>query len=224
MGLFSRRRIEEAVAPEGPVTQAPPTSEGPWDVEDQPELGARVDLGALRIPARPGLQLRVELDRATSLPIGVTLGLAGSAMQLQVFAAPRTRSLWDEVRPELARSVTDRQGTCDDVPGVFGRELIARLPVTTPGGTGTRAVRYIGVDGPRWMVRGVITGPAALGRDEAKALEDVLRGTVVVRGREARPPRETLVLTLPGATRPVAPQPGGELGVPERGPEMTETR
>lgn len=224
MGLFSRRKaepqqteVQEAASGDESATA------GPWDVEDQPELGDRVDLGVLRIPKQPGLQLRIELDRATSTPIAVTLGHGGSALQLQVFAAPRSGSLWEEVRPELAQSIADRQGTCDDVPGVFGRELIARMPVTTPGGSGTRPVRYIGVDGPRWLIRGIVTGPAALGREEAQLLEDVLRGTVVVRGREAHPPRENLPLTLPTA-KPQAAAAADPLGVPERGPEMTETR
>lgn len=222
MGLFSRRRNEEPAAVE--PDEAPATS-GPWDFDDQPELGDRVDLGALRIPRRPGLQFGVELDRGTRRPVSLTLTQGGSAVQLQVVAAPRSGSLWDEVRPELLQSVRDRGGQCDDVPGVFGRELIARMAVTTPAGTVTRAVRYVGVDGPRWMLRAAFSGRAALEREAAKALEDVLRDVVVVRGPHARPPREVLPLTLPGAAAPTEAVPSDDpLGILRRGPEITETR
>jgi len=223
MGLFSRRKNEE---PEAPPPEAPePTTSGPWDVADQPELGDRVDLGSLRIPRRPGLQFRVELDRGTRRPVSLTLTQGGSALQLQVVAAPRSSSLWDEVRPELQQSVIDRGGVCDDVPGVFGRELIAKLPVTNQGGTGVRAVRYVGIDGPRWMLRAAFSGRAALDREAAVPLEDVLRDVVVVRGPHARPPREILPLTLPGtAAAEAPPEPDDALGVLRRGPEITETR
>lgn len=223
MGLFSRRRIEE---PEEEVAEeAAATGPGPFDVADVPELGGRIDLGALRIPPRPGMQVRVELDRATRKPVSLTLTDGASALQLQVYAAPRSSSLWDEIRPELARSVTDRSGTCDEVPGVFGRELLARMPVTTQGGTGLRAVRFVGIDGPRWMIRGAFSGKAALDTEAAAPLEEVLRDVVVVRGPHARPPREVLVLTLPGTTPAPEEAPSDDpLGILRRGPEITEIR
>src|SRR5690606_9314851 len=73
MGLFSRRRKGDEAAPaetdaptEDATTEdasaddaaAAPSGRGPWDVADVPELGQRLDLGALRVPARPGLKLR----------------------------------------------------------------------------------------------------------------------------------------------------------------------
>ncbi len=149
MALFSRRREPEPV---DEVEEPPAAGTGPFDVEDVPDLGGRIDLGALRIPPRPGMQVRVELDRATRKPVSLTLTDGASALQLQVYAAPRSASLWDEIRPELAQSIEDRSGTSDDVPGVFGRELLARMPVTTQGGSGMRVVRFVGIDGPRWMI------------------------------------------------------------------------
>jgi len=223
MGLFSRRRSDEPE--ETPAEPTPESAHGPWDVEDKPDLEGRIDLGAVRVPARPGMQIRVELDRGTRAPVSLTMTQGGSALQLQVFAAPRSASLWDEVRPELSESVTDRGGTCDDVPGEFGRELIAKLPVTTQGGMGMRAVRFVGVDGPRWMIRGAFSGKAALDPDEAAPLEGVLRDVVVVRGSQARPPREVLTLTLPGTAEVAEPAPDDDpLGILRRGPEITETR
>ncbi|NCD18637.1 MAG: DUF3710 domain-containing protein [Actinobacteria bacterium] len=222
MALFSRRREPEPV---DEVEEPPAAGTGPFDVEDVPDLGGRIDLGALRIPPRPGMQVRVELDRATRKPVSLTLTDGASALQLQVYAAPRSASLWDEIRPELAQSIEDRSGTSDDVPGVFGRELLARMPVTTQGGSGMRAVRFVGIDGPRWMIRGAFSGKAAVDPEAARTLEEVLRDIVVVRGPHARPPREVLALTLPGSTPAAEPAPSDDpLGILRRGPEITEIR
>nr|NLD40393.1 DUF3710 domain-containing protein [Actinomycetales bacterium] len=221
MGLFSRRRPEVAQSEE----EIEPATSGPWDVEDKPSLGNRVDLGAFRIPKRPGMTLRLELERTSRVPVAATVTIGDSALQLQAFAAPRTASLWEEIRPELVASAKEAGGQVDDVPGEFGRELIAHMPVTTPGGSGTRTVRFVGVDGPRWMVRAVFSGPAAVNTEAAEELESVLHGLVVVRGTQARPPREVLPLTVPGSTpAPAADEPSGAVGAPKRGPEMTETR
>jgi hypothetical protein len=58
-------------------------------------------------------------------------------------------------------------------------------------------VRFVGVDGPRWMVRALYQGPAAADPDYAGVLADCLEGLVVVRDEEARPVREALPLRLP---------------------------
>jgi len=99
------------------------------------------------------------------------------------------------------------------------------MPVTTQGGTGLRAVRFVGIDGPRWMIRGAFSGRAALDTEAAAPLEEVLRDVVVVRGPHARPPREVLVLTLPGTTPAPEEAPSDDpLGILRRGPEITEIR
>jgi hypothetical protein len=46
---------------------------------------------------------------------------------------------------------------------------------------GKRLARFVGVDGPRWFLRGVIGG-AATTDVEAAAREDLFRSIVVVRG------------------------------------------
>jgi hypothetical protein len=168
----------------------------------------------------------MEMDQKGARAVAANLGYEGSALQVQAFAAPRTYGIWDELRGELASSLTRQGGTANEVPGPFGPELLARLPVrTAEGRTGHRPARFIGVDGPRWFVRGVLTGRAAVEPEAAAALEGVFAEIVVVRGDEARAPRDLLPLHLPGRA-PAAPdvvdQP--ELQVPKRGPEITETR
>jgi hypothetical protein len=89
------------------------------------------------------------------------------------------------------------------------------------------------VDGPRWFLRGVISGPAARREEEARPLEWVFAGVVVVRGDHPVPPRDLLEIQLPEEVRQAIagqagePEPQGgrwTLGPFERGPEITETR
>lgn len=196
---------------------------GPWDVTEVAELGERIDLGALRVPRRPGLDLRLEMDKRTSQATAVALGLQGSALQLQAFAAPRSAGIWDEIRQQIADSITEQGGSVDDLPGPFGRELLARLPVRAQSGSELRPVRFLGHDGPRWFLRGVLSGRAALEPEQAATLEDVFGDVVVVRGGEARVPRELLPLTVPGqAEVEKAAEP--MLDPFRRGPEITEVR
>ncbi|MEE6286552.1 DUF3710 domain-containing protein [Georgenia sp. MJ173] len=241
MALFSRRRKRDEPADTPAAVDAPGTTadeqpaaepapdRGPWDVTHVPELGTRIDLGALRVPARPGLKLRMEVEKKTGKVVATSISVAGSALQVQAFAAPRTQGLWDELRPEIAASVEKQGGTADEVDGPFGRELLARLPVTTPEGrSGHRPARFLGVDGPRWFLRGVISGRAAIDPDAAARLEELFADVVVVRGTEPRAPRDVLHLTLPttsdAATEETAATDEPDFDPTRRGPEITEIR
>lgn len=247
MALFRRRKRDEETQSEAAAAAADietdgaaagdeqhppePDGRGPWDSSQVPDLGSRVDLGALRVPARQGLKLRMEVEKKANRVVATSISLGGSAIQLQAFAAPRSLGLWEELRPEIAASVEKQGGTADEVDGPFGREILARLPVTTPEGKGGhRPARFIGVDGPRWFLRGVVSGRAAIDPDAAAQLEALFADVVVVRGEEAHAPREVLALTLPSQ-----PQSDGEGesesqgGAEEfdplrRGPEITEIR
>ncbi len=202
-------------------------SNGPFDVSEKDSDAGYIDLGALRIGAAEGLQLRLEVEEKTKRVIAVTLDLNGSNLQLQVFAAPRTDGLWDEIRSQIGVSVGAQGGTVQDRVGSFGTELVAKLPAQTPDGQpGYRVARFIGVDGPRWFLRGVIGGPAAINREAAAPMEELFRNVVVVRGDHPLPPRELLQLRLPKETATASPAaaaaPKPDLTDPlKRGPEIT---
>ncbi|KGM14283.1 DUF3710 domain-containing protein [Cellulomonas bogoriensis] len=204
------------------TSQATPRERGPWDSTEVTARGRRIDLGPLWLPGREGMELRMEVEKSSKLVTAAAVQLNGSALQVQVFAAPRREGIWDEIRAEIGESVTKQGGSVDDLPGPFGRELLARLPVrTAEGRTGHRPARFIGHDGPRWFLRGVLTGKAAVDPEAARELEDVFADVVVVRGTEPRVPRELLALTVPGQRRPVAP-PEAATDPLARGPEITE--
>ena len=197
---------------------------GPWDAADKPSEEGYVDLGALRIASAEGLQLRLEVEEKTQRVVAVTLDLNGSSLQLQAFAAPRSETLWDDIRDQIGKSVGSQGGTVDELEGVFGTELLAKVPAQAQDGSkGYRVARFVGVDGPRWFLRGVFGGPAALDPQAAAPLEDVFRNVVVVRGEQPLPPRDLLQLRLPRDASPL-PRPAAEAArptPPERGPEIT---
>lgn len=232
MGLFRRGAKDDAPEDVADVVEeveaapaAPARERGPWDAEEPHDDRTRVDLGALLVPGVDGMELRMEVDRATNVVSSVTIGIDGSTVTLQAYAAPRSEGIWDEIRAELAESVEREGGSVDDLPGPFGRELLARLPIrTAEGRTGHRPARFVGVDGPRWFLRGVFTGHAAVDPERARTLEDLFAGVVVVRGADARPPRDLLALTLPGQPgAPAAPE-TPSFDPLTRGPEITEIR
>src|SRR3954462_14486697 len=78
---------------------------GPFDVAEIESQDGYVDLGALLIAPREGLQLRLEVEEASQRVVAVTMDLEGSSLQLQAFAAPRSEGLWDEIREQIGQSV-----------------------------------------------------------------------------------------------------------------------
>lgn len=201
---------------------------GPFDASEQDTASGYIDLGALRINAAEGLQLRLEVEERSKRVIAVTLDLGGSTLQLQAFAAPRTEGLWDEIREQIGVSVGSQGGTVQERPGRLGTELVATLPAQTPDGqAGVRVARFVGINGPRWFLRGVFGGPAAIEPHAAVAIEQLFRSVVVVRGDHPLPPRELLQLKLPkdaaASPPPLTPE-RPDLNPLQRGPEITETR
>jgi Protein of unknown function (DUF3710) len=162
--------------------------------------------------------------------VAVALVLGEGALQVQPFAAPRSEGIWDDVRAEIRAGITKQGGTADEVEGPLGTELRTRVPVRAADGTQTvQPARFLGVDGPRWFLRGVLTGKPAVqpGPDTDAELFAVFREIVVVRGDAAMAPRDPIPLRLPVAPTVSSDEDGAdrdesELKPFERGPEITE--
>jgi hypothetical protein len=229
---------DEDLAPSPAATAGAGRAVGPHDVSevgDPSDGGSRVDLGGLWLPCRPGLEVRIEADQQTSEVVAVTLVLGDSALQVQPFAAPRSEGIWDDVRTEIRAGITQQGGTVDEVDGPLGTELRTRVPVRAADGSQqVQPARFVGVDGPRWFLRGVLTGKAAVEPGADAELVALFRDVVVVRGADPMAPRDPIPLRLPAA----APEPGdaadddespsgateSDLQPFERGPEITEIR
>jgi hypothetical protein len=165
---------------------------GPWDASDVTDEAADqglIDLGSLRIPTLEGMELRIETEQATGAITGVTVVIGESAMQISAFAAPRTSGIWQDVRGQLRSTLTSQGATSDVVDGEFGAEVTATV--------GGQQLRFIGIDGPRWFLRAVLHGPAAIGRPVADDLMSILRGCVVTRDNTPMAPGDPLPMQMP---------------------------
>lgn len=169
----------------------PDELEGPFDIEDfdDPAVAelARLDLGSVLIPMPEAGQLQVELTE-TGVPSAVWVVTPNGRFTIAAYAAPKTGGLWREVAGELAESLRNDSAQVSIKDGPWGREVV---------GTATGVVRFIGVDGYRWMIRCVINGPhetmEALEQEARAALAD----TVVRRGDTPLPVRTPLTVQLP---------------------------
>jgi len=171
---------------------------GPLDEKEANAVRPYVDLGGVKILPREGLQLRLEVEEGSQRVVAVGLDYAGSSLQVQPFAAPRSTGLWHEIREQIADQVARQGGTITAKEGPFGPELLAEIPSTAPGQPGSsRLARFIGVDGPRWFLRGVIAGDGVVNDDAAAQIEDLFRSVVVVRGTTPMPPRDLIPLHMP---------------------------
>lgn len=219
---WTRLRDSQTVRP------AMARSAGPWDSGSEYPEGPRMDFGSLLVPVREGYDLLVMQSEEEGVSIVVVRGDSG--LQLLPFAAPRSSGLWHDVLPEIADEVAKAGGHSREMSGPFGPELLATITPQAEGNIQVppQTLRFMGADGPRWFLRGLINGPAATDEELARPLEEIFADVVVVRGEQAQPPRQPLQIALPQeAQEAFEQQAAQESGLPnpfERGPEITETR
>ncbi|MBT1192489.1 DUF3710 domain-containing protein [Rhodococcoides kroppenstedtii] len=171
---------------------------GPWSIEDREgereEIAqGRLDLGSVLLPLPAGGQLQVEMTQQGT-PQAVHIVTQHGRITVAAFAAPKSPGQWREVATELADTLRRDNATVSVESGPFGREVVG----LTAGGE----LRFIGVDGYRWMIRGVATGPAGSVGAESPLVQQaraVVAGTIVDRGSDPHPVRTPLPVTLPQA-------------------------
>jgi hypothetical protein len=199
--------------------------DGPWDVLEVDDLedtdsAQRIDLGSLIITGVPGSELRLQVAEETKEIVSAMLVIetkvpapagkpgstqqVSSALELGAYAAPRSGGLWAELREEISEAATAEGGSASLRQGPFGVELYRFIPVTTPEGEqGYQPSRMWVAEGPRWLLRGIVYGQAAVEEDvQSPVVADVLtafRQVIVRRGEEAMAPGDLLPLTMPGA-------------------------
>jgi len=215
-----------------PGGEVPGGGSGPWDGAGSYPQRERIDFGSLLVPAYEGIRVEVEVAEG-GMGVCVSIIQGESVLQLMAFAAPKTSGLWDQVRQEFAAEVAKSGGDSRPAEGPFGMELHAQVHPAGdgPGRGQLEPVRFMGVDGPRWFLRGMIRGPAARRPELARPLEELFADVVVVRGDHPAPPGDLLEIRLPEDMRQALADQfeqqtaGQALPNPfERGPEITETR
>lgn len=199
---------EETTEPQEQPKSAPAdrATAGPLDESEANAVRPYVDLGGVKILPRPDLHLRLEVEEGSKRVVAVGLDYAGSTLQVQPFAAPRSSGLWNEIRSQIIDQIHKQGGQTRVVDGSFGPEVLAEIPVVAGQTSGSRLARFIGVDGPRWFLRGVIAGEAVTNPEAAAKIEELFRSIVVVRGTTPMPPRDLIPLHVPaGAQQPATP-------------------
>lgn len=175
---------------------------GPLDISEVQDVKPFIDFGSIRIPPRDNLQMRLEVEEDTQRIVAVAMDLNESTLQLQAFAAPKNEGVWHEIRAQMQQGIISQGGETEERVGSLGPELVAKIPIRDEMGNvaGHRLARFVGVDGPKWFLRGVIGG-AALHNPAASAdIDDLFRSVVVVRDDTPLPPKDLLVLNVPGGT------------------------
>lgn len=165
---------------------------GPYDLSQlSSEEGldeGRLDLGSIILAMPPEAQLQVEMS-PEGVPIGVHLDTPVGRVTPGVFAAPKSGGQWREVVTELADSLRENGAQVTIEDGHWGREVVGVQP--------DGVLRFIGVDGPRWMVRFVVTAPPEGADQAAQVARAMLAETVIRRGTDPRPARDHLEIELP---------------------------
>ena len=163
---------------------------GPYDAEDPevPSVDGALDFGSLWVPMPARAQLQVEQGTGELLR-AVHVLVPSGRVSLSALAAPRSGPLWRELADEIAGSLSGDGARVRSEWGEWGREVQA--------GSNGALSRFIGVDGPRWMLYGVATGPADGAAELAHTLREMMRETVVNRGTDPLPVKTVLPLRLP---------------------------
>jgi hypothetical protein len=191
-------------------------TQGPYDVSEvdlddtDEDDDPRIDLGSMILTGFPGAELRLQVAEETSQIISAMLISGNSALELGAYAAPRSGGLWSELREDMIESANEAGGSASIVAGPFGVELRRLLPVTTPEGEeGYQPSRMWVAEGPRWLLRGIVYGQAAIEEGVEPPVAELLtafRRVIVRRGDEAMAPGDLLPLSMPANLVPDEPE------------------
>jgi hypothetical protein len=166
--------------------------DGPFDIDDFDDPAAaamaRLDLGSVLIPMPEAGQVQVELTEG-GVPSAVWVVTANGRFTVAAYAAPKSSALWREVASELSESLRKDASEVRIEDGPWGREVVGAAPAGV--------VRFIGVDGYRWMIRCVVNGPQQTIDELSVQARAALADTVVRRGDTPLPVRTPLPVQLP---------------------------
>lgn len=185
----------DSVAEDSPL--GPPLSprpNGPFDVSEIEGEIDGLDLGPIIVPAFPIGDLRIDVDPDTQVPMAVTAALPDAGVQVMAFAAPRSFGIWPDSLNEIASQATTNGQLVDRMTGPFGSEIKTKA-VASDGSL--QAVRFVGIDGPRWLLRLAYIGKAAEDRVRAEVFDEFVHGIVVKRDSEARAPGDHMPIVIP---------------------------
>lgn len=180
------------------VTSVPSDEYGPWDASEKSTDEGYLDFGALRVPAIEGIQIQPDLSPDGKSVHGLNVVVGSSVVRLIVFSAPKSGDSWDELRTKTMAALTEQKAKIRERKGRWGTEIHAVVAGQLPDGRAfTFNTRVFGIQGPRWILRGDIQGPAASEEEAFKQVSQVIDQLVVFRDQSPYPPHTSLPLTIP---------------------------
>jgi hypothetical protein len=180
-------------------------TQGPLEFSIDIDTSSMLDLGALFLPNIPGLEVHLDLDPRSGVGKSVSLHLNMTIAEVQVFAAAANEDPWASMRDAIVSGLREQKVDCTVEMGQFGTEIYAVMPtVDLDGNAHVQPVRFVGVRGPRWLIRAVISGDGALPNANLDSLTDsgineVISRLVINQGEDPLPPGERLALRSPTA-------------------------
>lgn len=178
--------------------------DGPFDISEvdlEADEVARLDLGSLILTPFEGMQLQLQVEESTQQINAILVTKEESGIEVALFAAPKASSMLADVRRDMVADTESSGGTANIAEGPYGAEIRRVLPVQGPNGEQLLHVsRTWFVEGPRWLLRGVLLGKAAqLTEFEAEGLDlyEFFANIVVRRGNQPLAAGDLIPMTLP---------------------------
>lgn len=158
-----------------------------FDYSDFAKSG--LDLGSIRVPVPHSGEVQVEMGPKGPQMIHI-LTPVGRITPVAL-AAPRSGQQWAENIGEISEGMS-RDGLEVEIgQSLWGPEIVGTMKAGT--------MRVIGVDGPRWMLRMTLAGPADKADELAELAYGVISRTFVYRGDSPLPAGQSLPVTIPAA-------------------------
>lgn len=185
----------------GDAAEVDPRADGPFD-HDEVDLSAddvaRDAYGPLIVTTFDGLDIMPHVDPASGTVLAILAIYEGSGLELALFAAPTSGGLAQELREDTVEEAVQGGGSAEVADGPFGPEVRRVMPMEGPEGEQLFLVSRIWVvEGPRWLLRGTLVGPAAMTEGETPPSDvfvEFFRNVVVRRDDSPRVPGELITL------------------------------
>ncbi len=175
---------------------------GPFDI-DEVDLDAdeieRLDLGTLVLTLPEGAEVELQADSDSRQATGVVVRKGESELVMTLISIPKSGVDIDAEQAEIEASHKSQGAESTIVAGPLGPEVRSTLTVKNEQGQrGRMGFRVWQVAGPRWMLRGMVRGRAAMQANytgELLTWYDCFCNVVVRRGDTAFPPDVVIPLT-----------------------------
>lgn len=178
--------------------------DGPFDISEvdvEDDEVPRLGFGSVVLTPVPTMEMQLQVNPETQAIQAALVMYQGSGLEVALFAAPSSGGLGRQIRRQILANTAAEGGEASVAEGPFGPEVRRIVPVTTSDGQeATHVSRTWLVEGPRWLLRGVLMGEVCLQPDDAPLTHEFIeffKNIIVARDSRPRPAGDVIPLTLP---------------------------